>query len=63
MFTTYCVAFCIIVAIFVISFVFSWLIGITTNDDIDENIFFAWILSSIGFGVCLTYILFNHGII
>lgn len=63
MFTTYCVAFCIIVAIFVISFVFSWLIGITTNDDIDENIFFAWVLSSIGFGICLTYILFNRGII
>lgn len=63
MFATYCVAFCIIVAIFVISFVFSWLIGITTNDDIDENIFFAWVLSSIGFGICLTYVLFNRGII
>jgi hypothetical protein len=63
MFTTYCVAFCIIVAILVIGFVFSWLVGLTNNDDIDENIFFAWILSSIGFGVCLTYILFNHGII
>lgn len=63
MFTTYCVAFCIIVAIMVISFVFSWLIGITTNDDIDENIFFAWVLSSIGFGICLTYILVNRGII
>ena len=54
MFTTYCVAFCIIVAILVIGFVFSWLVGLTNNDDIDENIFFAWILSSIGFGVCLT---------
>lgn len=63
MFTTCCVAFCITVAIFVISFVFSWLIGITTNDDIDENIFFAWVLSSIGFGICLTYILVNRGII
>lgn len=63
MFTTYCVAFCIIVAILVIGFVFSWLVGITTNDDIDETIFFAWVLSSIGFGVCLTYILFNRGII
>ena len=63
MFTTYCVAFCIIVAILAIGFVFSWLVGLTNNDDIVENIFFAWILSSIGFGVCLTYILFNHGII
>lgn len=42
MFATYCVAFCIIVAIFVISFVFSWLIGITTNDDIDENMGYSF---------------------
>lgn len=38
MFTTYCVGFCITAAILVIGFVFSWLIGITTNDDIDETI-------------------------
>ena len=63
MFTTYCVAFCIIVAILAIGFVFSWLVGITTNADIDDSIFFAWVLSSICFGVCLTYILFNRGII
>lgn len=63
MFTTYCVAFCITAAIFVIGFVFSWLVGITTDADIDESIFFAWVLSSIGFGICLTYILVNRGII
>lgn len=63
MFTTCCVAFCITVAIFVIGFVFSCLVGITTNADINESIFFAWVLSSIGFGICLTYILVNRGII
>lgn len=63
MFTTYCVGFCITAAIFVIGFVFSRFIGFSTDADIDETIFFAWVLSSIGFGVCLTYILFNRGII
>lgn len=63
MFTTCCVAFCIIVAILVIGFVFSWLVSFINDDDIDESIYFAWVLSSIGFGVCLTYILFNRGII
>lgn len=63
MFSTYCVAFCITVAIFVIGFVFSWLAGTTTNADINECIFFAWVFSSIGFGICLTYVLFNRGII
>lgn len=63
MFTTYCVGFCIIIAIFVIGFGFSWFVGFTNDADIYENVFFAWVLSSIGFGVCLTYILFNRGII
>jgi len=44
-------------------FRFSWLVSFINDDDIDESIYFAWVLSSIGFGVCLTYILFNRGII
>lgn len=63
MFTTYCVAFYIIVAIFVISFGFSWFVGCINDADICENIFFSWALSSVGFGICLTYILVNRGII
>lgn len=63
MFTTCCVAFCITVAILVIGFAFSWLVSFINDDDIDESIYFTWVLSSIGFGVCLTYILFNRGII
>lgn len=63
MFTTYCVAVCITVAIFVIGFIFSWFVGFANDADIYENVFFAWILSSVGFGICLTYILVNRGII
>lgn len=63
MFTTCCVAFCITIVILLISFGFAWLIGFSTDADMDENIFFAWILSSTGFGICLTYILVGHGII
>ncbi len=63
MFTTCCVVFCITIAILVVSFGFAWFIGFSTDAEIDENIFFAWILSSVGFGVCLTYILVNRGVI
>ena len=62
MFTTYCVAFCITAAIFAIGFGFSWFVSFINDDDICESIFFSWVLSSIGFGICLTYILVNRGI-
>lgn len=59
---TICVWFCIFVATIVgtgiISFLIAWL-----NDDNELASFFAWFLTSLGFSICLTYILSMKGII
>lgn len=61
MFTQTCVgivlSFFICMATFLIGKVVGWI------GDEDFGIFFSWFISSIGFGVCLTMILYQNGII
>ena len=36
---------------------------LTTKDDFNETVLFSWLISSIGFGICLTALLFQNGVI
>ena len=60
-FTSMCVGAVIIIAILIIT----GLIGAFSEwlDYNDEFTFLAWIICAIGFGVCLTILLYQNGII
>lgn len=59
----FCVGFVICLLIFVASVAFgAFLDWISINDD-KFGLFMSILLSSIGFGICLTYILYSDGII
>lgn len=36
---------------------------LTTKDDFNDTVLFSWIISSIGFGICFTALLFRNGVI
>ena len=60
-FTNICVAIVIIISIMVATA----FIGVMANPDVNDNDFTlgAWIISSIGFGTCLTILFIQNGII
>ncbi len=62
MFTQICVGIVLIILIciatFIIGNVIEWL-----NESEGLVNFFSWLISSIGFGICLTIILYQNGII
>lgn len=62
-----CVAFVITLAIMVVTFLYcmfvDWVSSGNGGTDLDGVAFFAWFLSSVGFGICLTILLFQNGVI
>ena len=58
-FIEFCVGFVIILLIMIVTGLTGW---ITSMNDAD-SIGFSWIVSSIGFGICLTVLLYQNGII
>lgn len=54
-FITLGIAFCGLLFGFIVSFI--------NDDGRDFTFFCAWFVSTIGFGICLTYILYVNGII
>lgn len=57
-----CVWFCIFVATILVTGLFS-LFSSWVSDDVDFTPYMAWIIVSIGFSICLTYIVSIKGII
>lgn len=57
-FTNMCVGLVICILVLIVSGVFSALASTT-----DDSTFLGWVVSSIGFGSCLTILLVEHGII
>lgn len=62
-----CVGFVITLAIMVVTFLFCMFVAWANSDnggtDLNEAVFFAWFFSSVGFGICLTILLFQNGVI
>lgn len=56
-FVVYCVGFVITLAIMVVTFLLDWIV---TDDDFCG--IFAWGISSLGFGICLTILLMQNGV-
>lgn len=65
--TQFCVGFVICLAILIVTFLFCAFCAWITSDgcglDILEAIWFGWIFSSVGCGICLTILLVQNGII
>lgn len=59
-FTMFCVGIVITVVVGVISLVIGFLFGY--GDD-DARCELTWIISTIGFGICLTILLYQNGVI
>ena len=63
-FTQFCVGLVITVLSGIASFLISLIFcGIFHHDRDDQIYFSTWIVSTIGFGVCLTILLYQNGII
>ena len=61
--TEICVGFVICLIICMVSVILGSVLNwISVNDD-SFGLYMSTILSSIGFGICLTYILYNNGLI
>ncbi len=62
-----CVGLVITLAIMVVTFLFCMLMARINSGsggtDPNEAVFFAWFFSSVGFGICLTILLFQNGVI
>lgn len=62
-----CVGLVITLAIMVVTFLFCMLIAWVNSGsggaDLNEAVFFAWFFDSVGFGICLTILLFQNGVI
>ena len=61
-FTSICVGFVIIIAIMIITGLMGAFWGWMTEDSDDWG-FGAWIVCALGFGICLTILLYQNGII
>lgn len=57
-----CVGIVVTIAIFLVTFIFN---AVVTNEVDINNVKWrlAWFVSAIGFGICLTMLLFQNGII
>ena len=63
-FTQFCVGLVITILVGVAVFVMSLILCGMFHYDRDEQIYFGgWLVSTIGFGVCLTILLYQNGII
>ena len=64
LFTQFCVGLVITVLIGIVAFLISLIFCAMFHTDRDEQIYFGgWLVSSIGFGICLTILLYQNGII
>ena len=61
-FTQLCTGAIITILILVVTLLLGLFFGWINNDD-DMGIYMSWFLTSIGFGICLTMLLFQNGII
>jgi len=63
-FTQFCVGLVITVLVFVVAFLIGLIFCEMFHYDRDEQFYFgAWLVSSIGFGICLTMLLYQNGVI
>lgn len=58
-----CVGFVICILVGAASALFSFLFQFMTDEDYEFAFVMAWLITSIGFGICLTYILYTKGLI
>lgn len=61
-FSMMCVALMIIFGLSIISLLIGSFVGLLNSDE-DAMMFTAYIISVIGFGICLTIILYQNGLI
>ena len=64
-FTILCVTFVIIIGIFLVSALFGFCTRCIGDSDDETEVFLlgAWFICAVGFGVCLTIILVQNGVI
>lgn len=58
-----CVGFVTCILVGAASALFSSLLSFMTDEEYEFTLFMAWFISSIGFGISLTYILYMKGIL
>lgn len=58
-FSSFCVGCIIIIIIAAVTFLLDRILSFDTND----SGFYSWLINSIGFGVCLTILLYQNGVI
>ena len=63
-FVQFCVGVVITILVFLITLLLSLVTTGISNFTKDENIYFGgWLFSTFGFGICLTVLLYQNGII
>ena len=58
-----CVGFVTCILVGAASALFSFLLSFIADEEYEFTLFMAWIITSIGFGISLTYILYMKGIL
>lgn len=58
-----CVGFCVILAILIVSILIGLFLAWISDDYDGLSLFIAWFICAIGFGMCLTTLLFQNGVI
>lgn len=58
-----CVATVITLGIMILTILFGFLVGKINGDTDNEWLLYPWMLTSLGFGICLTIVLYTYGII
>ena len=57
------VKFCVGLVICILAHLSSGTVGVFSSDNKEDGYIISWIVSTIGFGVCLTILLYQNGVI